>query len=155
MELTAQADNMKQVPLPKNTMVVARENGRLYVVDFTEFPHLDDPAVVDWSISVSKLLIGKIKLSRASMIALHEIECENVVKTGQFPEGTLKDFQMTVFGSSDGKNITTTIEPHIAENDGGFVHAKCRLVAKNIEIQLRGTFNVNTIMIAATPAGRR
>ena len=39
---TVIAENLKQVPLPKNTMIVARDSGRLYVVDFTEFPQLDD-----------------------------------------------------------------------------------------------------------------
>jgi hypothetical protein len=153
--MATEANNLKQVPLPKNTMVVARQNGRLYVVDFTEFPHLDDPTVVDWDVSVSKLIIGKIQQSRRQLQTLEEIECENIVRTEQFPEGTTKDFQMTVFGTMDGKNQTIESEPVIATEDGGYVNARCRLTAKNFEIQLRGTFNVNTLVVTMHPAGRR
>jgi hypothetical protein len=153
--MATEANNLKQVPLPKNTMIVAREDGRLYVVDFTEFPHLDDPAVIDWDISVSKMIIGKIQQSRRQLQTLQEIECENIVRTEQFPEGTTKDFQMTVFGSLDGKNQEIEVEPTIASEDGGYVKAVCRVTAKNFEIQLRGTFNVNTVVVTMHPAGRR
>ena len=54
----ATALNLRLIPAPKDTMIVARQDGRLYVVDFREFPHLDDPAAVDWDISVSKLVVG-------------------------------------------------------------------------------------------------
>ena len=148
-------NNLRQVPLPKNTMVVARNDGKLYVVDFTEFPHLDDPSVIDWDLSVSKLLIGKIQQSRARLQTLEEVECENIVHTEQFPEGTTKDFQMTIFGTLDGKNAEIEHEPVIAEDEGGYVQAACRLTAKNFEIQLRGTFNVNTLAVTLHPAGRR
>jgi hypothetical protein len=153
--MATDASNLKQVPLPKNTMVVARQDGRLYVVDFTEFPHLDDPSVVDWDVSVSKLIIGKIQQSRRQLQTLEEIECENIVRTEQYPEGTTKDFQMTIFGTMDGKNQTIEAEPVIASEDGGYVSARCRLTAKNFEIQLRGTFNVNTLVVTMHPAGRR
>lgn len=153
--MATEANNLKQVPLPKNTMIVARNNGRLYVVDFTEFPHLDNPLVVDWAVSVSKLIVGKIQQSRTKLQTLEEIECENIVRTAQFPDGTIKDFQMTVFGSLDGKNQVTETEPTIANEAGGYVKATCRLTAKNFEIQLRGTFNVNTLVVALHPAGRR
>jgi hypothetical protein len=136
-------------------MVVAREDGRLYVVDFTEFPHLDDPDVVDWGISVSKLMVGKIQQSRTQLQTLEEIECENIVRTAQFPEGTTKDFQMTVFGSLDGKNQELEVEPTIVSEDGGYVKAVCRVTAKNFEVQLRGTFNVNTLTVTMHRAGRR
>lgn len=152
---TVNPDNLKQVPLPKNTMVVARQNGRLYVVDFTEFPHLDDPSVVDWNVSVSKLLIGKIQQSRTKLQTLEEIECENIVRTAQFPSGTTEDFKLTVFGTLDGKNQAMSVDPTIANEEGGYVHATCRLTAKNFEIQLRGTFNVNTLVVTTHPAGRR
>lgn len=153
--MATESSNLKQVPLPKNTMVVAQESGRLYVVDFTEFPHLDDPGVVDWDVSVSKLIIGKIQQSRTKLQTLEEIECENIVRTEQFPEGTTKDFQLTVFGTLDGKNQTLETEPVIASEEGGYVNARCRLTAKNFEIQLRGTFNVNTLVVTIHPAGRR
>lgn len=149
------ADNLKQVPLPKNTMVVARENGKLYLIDFTEFPHLDDPSVVDWDLSVSKLMVGKIQMSRSTLGTLEEIECENIVRTAQYPTGTIQDFQMTVFGSLDGKNQAMSVEPTIASEDGGYVKAVCRLSAKNFEIQIRGTFNVNTLVVSMHRAGRR
>jgi hypothetical protein len=153
--MATEANNLKQVPLPKNTMVVSRQNGRLYVVDFTEFPHLDDPSVVDWNVSVSKLIVGKIQQSRTQVQTLEEIECENIVRTEQFPDGTTKDFQLTVFGSLDGKNQALEVEPTIATEDGGYVRAACRLTAKNFEIQLRGTFNVNTLAVTMHRAGRR
>lgn len=153
--MATEANNLKQVPLPKNTMVVATEAGALYVVDFTEFPHLDDPSVINWDISVSKLVIGKLQQTRTRMLTLEEIECENIVHTEQYPEGTTKDFQMTVFGTIDGKNPAIIAEPTIAEDEGGYVSAKCRLTAKNFEIQLRGTFNVNTLVVTTHSAGRR
>lgn len=149
------ADNLKLVPLPKNTLIVARENGRLYTVDFTEFPQLDDPAVIDWNISVSKLIVGKIQSTRAQMLTLEEVEVENIVHTMQFPVGTAKDFQMTIFGSHDGKNNTITAEPSLAIDEGGYVIATCRLTAKNFQVQVRGTYNINTMTIAYHPAGRR
>lgn len=152
---TVSSDTLKQVPLPKNTMVVAREDGQLYVVDFTEFPQLDDPALIDWDLSVSKLIVGKIQPTRTRMVTLEEIECENIVPTGQFPVGSDKDFQITVFGSIDGKNNEITREPYMDIDEGGYVRANCRLSAKNFQIQLRGTYNVNTISVTFHMAGRR
>ena len=152
---TVSADNLKLVPLPKNTMVVARENGRMYVVDYSEFPQLDDPAVVDWDISVSKMLIGKIQLSRTQMTQIHGVECENVVHTGQLPEGATTDFKMTVFGTLDGKNLALTVDPVIHTDEDGYIRGDCRMTAKNASIQIRGTYNVNTMIVTASVAGRR
>ena len=71
--------NLVLVPAPKDTMIVARKDGRLYVADFREYPHLDDPDAVDWSISISKLIVGKIEQARTRHLTLQEIECENTV----------------------------------------------------------------------------
>ena len=61
---TISVEEFKQVPLPKNTVAVARADGRIYTVDFTEMPQLDDPGAIDWDVSVAKILIGKIQQSR-------------------------------------------------------------------------------------------
>lgn len=151
----ATADTLKQVPLPKNTMVVARNSGQLYVVDFTEFPHLDDPSIIDWNISVSKLLLGKLQQTRSQLTQLLGVECENIVHTEQFPTGTTKDFQLVVFGTLDGKNPVLEQEIPVAEDEGGYVNAPCRFTARNFEIQLRGTFNVNTLVVTVHQGGRR
>lgn len=152
---TISADNLKLVPLPKNTLVVAREDGRLYTVDFTEFPQLDDPAMVDWAISVSKLMIGKLQNTRTKLLTLEEIEVENIVHTQQFPTGSVKDFQLTVFGALDGHNNDITVDPHVSLDEGGYVKAKCRVTATNFGIQIRGTYNVNTVQVVFHQSGRR
>lgn len=152
---TVIAENLKQVPLPKNTMIVARDNGRLYVVDFTEFPQLDDPSVIDWDISVSKMLIGKVQSTRTSMITVEEIECENIVHTSQFPAGATADFKMTVYGSLDGKNQELQVDPHVKTDEGGYVNAQCRMTAKNFSVMIRGTYNINTLTVTVHNAGRR
>lgn len=151
----ATAPNLKLIPAPKDTMLVARQDGRLYVADFREFPHLDDPAAVDWDISVSKLIVGKLQQNRTRLLTLQEIELENTVATGQIPLGSSEDMELKVFGSTDGKNIDSTITPHITERDSGYVHAVCRTTAKNFEIQLRGTYNINTIVMTYHNHGKR
>lgn len=143
------------IPAPKDTMIVARLDGRLYVVDFREFPHLNDPATVDWDISVSKMMVGKLQQNRTRYLTLQEIEMENVVQTQQVPGNALTDMAITVFGSLDGKNESTAVSPSIVSNDGGYVHATCRTTFKNFEIQLRGTYNVNTIVFTYHNHGKR
>lgn len=152
---TVSADNLKQVPLPKNTMVVAREDGRLYVVDFTEFPNLDDPSVIDWDISVSKMLIGKVQSTRTSVITVEEIECENIVHTEQYPAGASTDFKLTLFGTLDGKNQALQVDPVVEIDEGGYVNAHCRMTAKNFSVMVRGTYNVNTLTVTVHNSGRR
>lgn len=151
----ATVESLKLVPLPKNTLIVATESGRLYSVDFTEFPQLDDPSAVDWTISVSKLLIGKIQNSRASLLTMEELECENVVHTAQYPSPGTPDFALTLFGSLDGKNNSMSVEPTVDIDEGGYVSAKCRLTAKNFQVQVRGTYNINTMSVTYHNAGRR
>ena len=63
-----------QAPTPKRTMFLATESGRLYSVDFSENPQLDDPGLVDWNLSISKMLVGKFQLSRTRAVTLDEIE---------------------------------------------------------------------------------
>lgn len=152
---TLVAEALKKVPLPKNTVAVAQEDGRIYLVDFTENPQLDDPGQIDWGISVAKLLIGKIQQTRTRLLTLEEIEIENIVHTDQFLPGTLVDTKLTVFGSLDGKTDTITVNPKISEDDGGYILAKCRVTAKNFGIQLCGTYNINTIQVTLHQNGRR
>lgn len=151
----ATALNLTLIPAPKDTMIVARQDGRLYTADFREFPHLDDPGTVDWNISISKLIIGKLQERRTRHVTLEEVEFENVVQTGQPLPGSPDDFKLTVFGSLDGKNIESTIDPHIAERDGSYIKATCRTTAKNFMIQLTGTYNVNTLAVTYHNHGRR
>ena len=151
----ATAFNLEIIPAPKDTMIVARQDGRLYVADFREYPHLDDPAAVDWNISVSKLIVGKLQQNRSHFLTLQEIELENTVATGQLPPGSTQDMELKVFGSADGKNIDSTVTPTVVERDSGYVHAVCRTTAKNFEIQLRGTYNINTIVMTYHNHGKR
>lgn len=151
----ATAINLTLIPAPKDTMIVARKNGRLYVVDFREFPHLDDPAAVDWCVSVSKLLVGKVQQTRTRFLTLQELELENTVQTNQPPPGSAKDMEITVFGSLDGKNQDISVEPTIVERDNGYVHATTRVSAKNFSVQLRGTYNINTMVLTYHNHGKR
>ena len=151
----ATAFNLELIPAPKDTMIVARQDGRLYVADFREYPHLDDPGAVDWGLSVSKMMVGKLKQSRTRHLTLEEIELENTVQTSQFPTGTSADMELTVYGSLDGKNQDIQVSPTIRERDNGYVQASCRVTAKNFEIQLRGTYNINTIVLTYHNHGRR
>lgn len=151
----ATAYNLELIPAPKDTMIVARKNGRLYVVDFREYPHLDDPSAVDWDISVSKLIVGKIQETRTRHLTLQEIECENTVQTYQNPPGYDTDMKITVFGSHDGKNIASETDPHVVSREDGYVHAVTRVTAKNFQIQLRGTYNINTMVLTYHNHGKR
>lgn len=149
------AENLKQVPLPKNTVIVAREDGRLYLADFTEFPNLDDAGAVDWDLSISKLLLSKIQMTRTRLGTLEEIEIENVVRTGQIPVGANTDLKVTVYGSLDGKTDTLQTDPVLVEDGDGYLKATCRITAKNFGIMLRGVYNVNTIQVTMHQNGRR
>lgn len=151
----ATALNLRDIPAPKDTMIVARLDGRLYVADFREFPHLDDPGAVDWDISISKLIVGKIQQNRTRFLTMQEIEVENTVATGQLPSTGTADLELTVFGSTDGKNTDQTVKPTIVERDEGYVHAVCRTTARNFEFQIRGTYNINTIVFTYHNHGKR
>lgn len=149
------ANNLKEIPLPKNTVAVAREDGRIYVLDFSEMPHLDDAGAIDWDVSISKIILSKIQQSRTRLLTIEEIEMENAVHTNQTPTGATSDLKMTVFGSLDGKNDTITVDPVITEDDGGYLLGKCRVTAKNFAIMLRGVYNINTIQVTMHQNGRR
>lgn len=152
---TVVANNLKEVPLPKSTVAVAREDGRIYILDFSEFPQLDDAGAVDWDVSISKLLLAKIQQTRTRLLTLEEVEIENVVHSNQLPPGGTSDLQVTIHGSLDGKTDTISVQPTIAEDDNGYLLAKCRVTAKNFGIMLRGVYNVNTIQVTVHQNGRR
>lgn len=152
---TLVADNLKEVPLPKNTVAVAREDGRIYIVDFSEFPHLDDAGAVDWDVSVSKILISKIQLTRSKLTTMEEIELENVVHTNQIPTGMHSDLQVTLHGSLDGHADTVTSTPKVVADSDGYIKVNCRLTAKNFGVMLRGVYNINTIQVTLHQSGRR
>lgn len=151
----ATAPNLTLIPAPKDTMIVAQKNGRLYVVDFTEYPHLDDPGTIDWGVSVSKIIVGKVQETRSRFLTLEEIEVENTVATSQPAPGTTTDMSLTVFGSLDGKNTDIEVDPTIVDRDNGYVHAVCRVSAKNFSVQLRGTYNINTMVLTYHNHGKR
>lgn len=148
-------DSFKQIPLPKKTVAIARKDGRVYMLDFSEYPQAEDPSLIDWDLSVSKILISKIQLSRTRVQTLEEITMENIVHTQRTPTGTDKDVELTVFGTLDGKNEALQIEPNTVIDDDGFIRANCRVTAMNFGIMLRGTYNINTITVTIHPAGRR
>lgn len=149
------AESMKQAPLPKNTVVVARADGRLYTVDFTENPQLDDASAIDWGISVSKLIVGKIQQTRTRLLTLEEISVENITHTLQPLPGNIADTVIAVSGALDGKNESFTKLPTVSIDEGGLVEAKCRVTATNFAIQLTGTYNINTIQVTVHQNGRR
>lgn len=148
-------DNLKEIPLPKNTVAVAQEDGRIYTVDFTEFPQIDNPDSINWDLSVAKLILSKIQLTRTSLGTLEEIEIENIIHTDQFPAGTNVDTELLVFGSLDGKNDVITTKPVISVDENGYALAKCRVTAKNFAIMYRGAYNINTIQVTIHKNGRR
>ena len=149
------AENLKLIPLPKNTMVVARRDGRLFIVDFTEFPQLDDPTAIDWDLSVSKIIIGKLQLIRSRVVSIEGVEIENVVRTQQVPSGATSDLEVTLYGATDGKNIDMTFNPTKTYESDSLVEYGCRATAENFSLQLRGTYNVNTIVFTLHNHGRR
>lgn len=149
------AENLKAAPLPKNTLIVAREDGRLYVVDFSERPQSSDPADIDWDVSISKVLISKIQQTRTRLVTLEELEFENVTTpSGRIING-VPALELSVFGSLDGKNYDSTTTPKLDIDEGGYVAAKCRVTAKNFGIQLRGSYILNTIQVTVHQNGRR
>ena len=146
---------MQTTPLPKNTLIVAQENGRLYKLDFTEYPHLDDPGLVDWEVSVSKIVIGKIQQTRQRFITLEGFDVENIVQTNQFPVGSSKDFDATVFVTLDGKNVVREVTPALVSRDGANAVFACRQTGQNFSIQIRGTYNINTMTVTFHNHGKR
>lgn len=144
------------LPVSKRTMIVAREDGRLYSVDFSENPQLDDPGLIDWEISISKILLGKFQFTRTRWVTLDELEFENTVRTGQVPTGADSDLEVSVYGSLDGKNpVADVVAPYVAEEAGGLIHLNTRLTGQNFAVQLRGTYNLNTIVFVTHQNGRR
>lgn len=143
------------LPRVKRTMLVAQTSGRLYQVDFTEDPAGDDPILVDWDVSVSKMLLGKFQLTRTRAITLEEIEIENVTHPGQFPVGSESDMEVTLYNSLDGKNVSNPIPVIVAIDEGGLVKCVTRTTGQNFSMQLRGTYNVNTIVFTTHNNGRR
>lgn len=139
-------------PTVKRTMLVARLDGQLYRVDFSENPQLEDPGLIDWDLSVSKMLIGKFQLTRTRAVTLDEIEIENTVHSGQAP---LPDLEVSVYNSLDGKNAEPATFPVVSRDSGGLLHLCGRLTGQNFSMQLRGVYNVNTIIFTTHNNGRR
>lgn len=142
-------------PTPKKTMLVGTESGRLYSVDFTENPQIDDPGLIDWDISISKILIGKIQTQRTRWITLDNVEFENTVRTEQLPPGSSTDLEISVFNSLDGKNAQSAVTLVPANEAGGLISLPARLTGQNFSVQLRGVFNLNTLVITSHLNGRR
>lgn len=142
-------------PLPKNSMLVARQDGRLYQVDFTEFPHLNTPGAVDWDLSIAKMLIGKFQVSRTRFVTIDEITFENVVRTGEIPDGTTTDLEITVFKTLNGKSAEPGIFPVPSDEQDGLIVLPLRSTGQNFSVQLRGHYNVNTMTIRSHNHGRR
>ena len=149
------AENLKAAPLPKNTLVVAREDGRLYVVDFSERPQRSDSAEIDWDVSIAKIIVGKLQQSRTRLLTVEEVEFENVTHSGQSLPGASADLQLSLSGSLDGKNESFTVIPTTSIDDDGYVLAKCRVTAKNFSLQVVGSYIMNTVQVTVHQSGRR
>lgn len=142
-------------PTAKRTLMVAREDGRLYRVDFSENPQLDDPTLIDWTVSTAKILVGKFQFSRTRAVTLEEIEFENVTHSEQLPPGATSDLEVTVYNSLDGKNAQAGVSPVVKVDEGGLYHLATRLTGQNFSVQLAGVYNLNTLVFTTHQSGRR
>lgn len=143
-------------PSVKRTMMAARLDGRIYQIDFSENPQLDDPTLVDWDISISKIILGKFQFTRTRAVTLDELEFENIVRSGQFPGDSTTDLEVAVFQSLDGKNPEPAVTALYTANElGGLLHMNTRLTGQNFSVQLRGVYNLNTLIFTTHNNGRR
>lgn len=142
-------------PTVKRTLMVARQDGRLYRVDFSENPQLDDPGLIDWDISISKILIGKFQMSRTRWVTLEELEFENTTHSGVPPVGATSDLEVTVFNSLDGKTPEIAPVPVVVHESDGLIKLNTRVTGNNFSVQLRGTYNLNTLVLTTHNNGRR
>lgn len=141
--------NLVQSPHPKDTLIVARQDGRLYLADFREYPHLDFSDAVDWSIAPAKLMVGKVQHTRTRLQTLQQIEVENVVDT------EVQNPELTIFGTLDGKTPAFQTPVSLPEESDGYLTGNCRVTAKNFEVMLTGVYNVNTMVLTYNIHGRR
>ena len=146
-------EQFRFTPLPKKTIVVARQDGRLYKVDFSDALAYEAPQLIDWNISKSKAILGKFQHVRKENITLEEIEMENVVDVSELIPG--EAFSVKVPYSLDGKNITNTATPAVYAASGNYKHLMTRITAKNFSIEIAGRFNLNTIQLKYHIAGNR
>lgn len=144
-----------KLPTPKRTMFLVTATGRMYTVDFSEKPQLNDPGLIDWNLSVAKMLLGKFQLTRTRAVTLEEIEIENTVRTDQFPAGSALDLEVVVYTSLDGRTPENPIHPVVTHESDGLVHLKTRTTGQNFSMQLRGVYSVNTIIFTTHQNGRR
>lgn len=149
---TLEADDPLKQPTVKRTMLAARENGQLYRVDFSENPHLEDPGLVDWNLSIAKILIGKFQLTRTRAVTLEEVEIENTVHSGQAP---LPDLEVLVYNSVDGRNQEAGVSPYVSIDEGGLLRLNTRITGQNFSMQLRGVYNLSTVIFTTHQNGRR
>lgn len=147
------SEQFRFTPLPKKTIIVARADGRLYKVDFSDALAYETPELIDWNISKAKAIFGKFQHTRKQNITVEEIELENVVDTEEIATG--EQFAVVIPYSLDGKNIAGTITPALAEQSGNYRHMMTRLTAKNFSIEIAGRFNLNTIQLKYHLAGNR
>ena len=152
---TVEVTEPLSTPEVKRTMLVALRNGKLMRVDFSESPHLDDPNLVDWDLSVSKIFVGKFQMQRTRALTLEEIEIEKITHTGEVPTGAAGDTELTVYHTIDGRNPEPRVLPPVSIDEGGLVKYSCRVTGQNFSIGLRGTFNLNTIILTTHNNGRR
>ena len=142
-------------PTLKDMLVVAQADGRLYTVDFSEYPNRENPADINWNISISKIILARLQHTRTRLQTLEELEFENVVSTGQTPPGMTNDYEVTIFGQVDGGSPSIQVNPTLVQKDEGYLHYATRVTAKNFSIQLRGTYNINTISLTYHLNGKR
>lgn len=139
----------------KRTLGVLMSSGQVYRVDFTEYPQLPDPDKINWELSQSKLIVGKIQNSRTRTVTLQELELENVIHTGEIPAGETLDTVVKIAYTLDGHTNEALYTPALLRGSGEYQKYGARITGKNVSIQLSGHFNVNTLIATLVNNGRR
>lgn len=149
-------DPNNDIPLPKRNITCLQPDGRVYRVDFSEKPFLENPELINWDISYGKMVIGKFQLTRNRFLTVDEMELENVYNPG-FPIGELPAANLSIRLSAalNGKDTDTIIDPVIVERTDDYVRCATRLTAKNLSILIGGQYNMTSFTLTSHIHGRR
>lgn len=123
-----------QTEISKESIAFLLSTGEVQIVDFSA------PAT-----SSGVLILGKLQFTRSRLFTLLGVEIENV------ESGATLD--VSDQASLDGKNFTT-VEGKLATSDDNIREYAFRITGKNHSVVLIGQFNVVTLQVRYTTAGR-
>ena len=124
------------VTLPRQAVAFLLKTGEVKLAT------LDYRNKEDTDTSEACVILGRLQLSRSSLMTVQEVEVEGFTEGSAF-----------LVPSLDGRTLGTTVELYLREETDDFKEYGCLEVAKNFNLIIEGEFNLSSVIFEAQPDG--